>query len=177
LRDDSWFNRTTWQVGGMKHAQLLVFNERFAYGLAAYAGTSRAKAFEPGAKGYRLSATALKASRAKKPAERGKRKKGQGGAGASVWSIHVPVRGTAMALAGDTLFVAGTPDTVDPDDPLGALEGRKGMVLCAFAAADGKQVGELKLDSLPVWDGLAAAGGRLYLATRAGRVICLAGTK
>ncbi len=177
LRDDSWFNRTTWQVGGMKHAQLLVFNERSAYGLAAYAGTSRARAFEPGAKGYRLFATVLQAPRAKKPAERGKRKKGKDGTGAGAWSIHVPVRGTAMALAGDTLFVAGAPDTVDPDDPLGALEGRKGMVLCAFAAADGKPVAELKLDSLPVWDGLAAAGGRLYLAVQSGRVICLAGKR
>jgi hypothetical protein len=78
-----------------------------------------------------------------------------------------------MAVAGDVLFVAGAPDVVDPSDPLGAFEGRKGMVLCAFAAEDGRKIGECRLPSLPVWDGLAAAHGRLYLATQAGRVLCI----
>jgi len=31
---------------------------------------------------------------------------------------------------------------------------------------------EYKLDSLPVWDGMAAANGRLYLATKSGKVLC-----
>ncbi len=173
FRDDSWFNRTTWQVGNAKHAQYLVFDERFAYAVEAYAGTNRAKAFEPGAKGYRFFAIALKAQRAKDADQTKKKRKGASGTG--VWSIQVPIRGTAMALAGDVLFMAGAPDVVDPKDSLGAFEGRKGMVLCAFSTADGKKLSELKLESLPVWDGLAASGGRLYLATQAGRVICLEG--
>lgn len=46
-----------------------------------------------------------------------------------------------------------------------ALEGKQGCKLLAISATDGKQLSELSLDSLPVFDGLAAAGGRLYLAT------------
>ena len=40
-----------------------------------------------------------------------------------------------------------------------------------------KQKGELRLDSSPVWDGLAAAGERLYLAAVDGHVVCLSGGK
>ena len=77
-----------------------------------------------------------------------------------------------MARAGDTLFVAGSPDVVDPKDPHGAWEGRKGGVLGAFAAGSGKKLAEYKLDAPPVWDGMAAAGGQLYLATMDGKVLC-----
>ena len=41
-------------------------------------------------------------------------------------------------------------------------------------AADGKTLSERELPSPPVFDGMAAARGRLYLATRSGQVICLA---
>lgn len=30
---------------------------------------------------------------------------------------------------------------------------------------------------MPVWDGLAAANGRLYLATEDGKVVCFTGRK
>ena len=44
----------------------------------------------------------------------------------------------------------------------------------AFSASDGKQLAERKLASPPVWDGMAAAGGRLYLSTMDGKVVCFA---
>ena len=56
-----------------------------------------------------------------------------------------------------------------------AMEGRKGAVLLAVAAADGETLATHKLSFPPVWDGMAAAGGRLYLATMDGKVICLVG--
>ena len=43
----------------------------------------------------------------------------------------------------------------------------------AVAAADGKPLGQLKLDSVPAWDGMAAAGGKLFLSTADGKVLCL----
>jgi hypothetical protein len=55
------------------------------------------------------------------------------------------------------------------------LAGEKGALLCAVSAADGKKLSQHQLDSLPVFDGLIAAGGRLYLATTDGSVLCLAG--
>ena len=94
----------------------------------------------------------------------------------------------AMVLAGGTLFVAGPPDLLDEEaavrqrftdavqkhlaDQDAALADQKGAALWAVSAADGKRLAELKLDSMPVWDGMAAARGRLYLATRSGKVLC-----
>jgi hypothetical protein len=176
FRDDSWFNRTTWAVGDVQHAQLLVFDERYAYGIEAYASTGRAAAFRPGDKGYRLFAKPLKGEAAAANVDRrggSKSKKRKRDSGRDLWSIRIPVRGTAMALAGDTLFVAGAPDVTDDDDPLGPLEGRSGGRLLAFHAETGKQISELGLDDLPVWDGMAVANGRVYLATQTGSIVCL----
>jgi len=40
------------------------------------------------------------------------------------------------------------------------------------SAADGKKRTGHALKALPVWDGMAAAGGRLYLAMRNGKILC-----
>jgi hypothetical protein len=105
-----------------------------------------------------------------------------------LWSQSVPLHVRAMVLADKTLFVAGPPDVIDEEqafdragDPSiqaklaeqsDALEGRKGALLSAVSASDGKKLAEYNLESLPVWDGMAAAGGRLYLATEKGEVLC-----
>jgi hypothetical protein len=78
-----------------------------------------------------------------------------------------------MVRAGETIFVAGSPDVVDPKDPHGAWEGRKGGVLAAFATGDGEKLAEYPLESPPVWDGMAAADGRLFVALRNGTIVCL----
>jgi len=61
----------------------------------------------------------------------------------------------AVVLAGDTVFVAGQ-------------AGR----LAAFAVADGKRLAERDLPA-PVWDGMAAAYGRIYVSTAQGDLLCL----
>jgi len=97
----------------------------------------------------------------------------------------------AMVKADDILFIAGPPDVVDekdafrrPDDAAiraklaeqrAALEGRKGALLWAVSALDGEELTQYHLDSPPVWDGMAAAGGRLYLSTTDGKVLCMSG--
>ncbi len=91
------------------------------------------------------------------------------------WQKMVPLRIRAMLLAGDRLFTAGMPDVVDPDDPLAALEGRKGARLAVFSAKDGSRLASYELTSLPAFDGLSAAAGRLYLATRDGKLLCFGG--
>jgi len=73
----------------------------------------------------------------------------------------------------ERVFVAGPPDVIDPVDPLGAFEGRLGGMLWVFSSDKGEKLAEHELDSPPVFDGMAAAGGRLYVSTRAGEVICL----
>jgi len=108
------------------------------------------------------------------------------------WStVRPPLLARAMALAGKTLFVAGPPDLLDEeaavarrfDDDVqkqiaeqdAALDGKRAALLWAVSADDGKRLAELKLDAPPVWDGMAAAQGRLYVATTDGKVRCLAG--
>lgn len=89
------------------------------------------------------------------------------------WAREVPVRISAMVLAGDRLYVAGAPNVVPEDDPLGAFEGRLGSRLWVVSTKDGSKLAEYELDHLPEFDGLIAARGRLYLVTRDGNVLCL----
>lgn len=97
----------------------------------------------------------------------------------------------AMVLADDTLFIAGPPDVVNeeevylhPDDPellekvqqqRAAVAGQMGSLLWAVSASDGSKLAEYRLESLPVFDGMAASEGQLYLAMKDGSVLCLAG--
>ncbi len=105
-----------------------------------------------------------------------------------IWSDEVEVQATAMALADKTLFVAGLPDVVDEEDAVkklddpemrrrlaeqgAAFEGGRGALLAAVSAQDGKELAAYRLDSAPVFDGLAAASGRLFMATLDGQVLC-----
>jgi hypothetical protein len=77
-------------------------------------------------------------------------------------------------VAGPRLFVAGPPDVVDPADPLGAFEGRKGGRLYIVDAASGERLAEHDLPSPPVFNGVAVARGRLFLAAEDGSLACFA---
>ncbi|NIM51449.1 MAG: PQQ-binding-like beta-propeller repeat protein, partial [Gemmatimonadales bacterium] len=172
--DPSWFNRTFWQVGRAWTSGLMVLGKDVAYGVEVYASRSRETVFRPGAKAYRLRCISLKAPKggsSSKQAAARRRRQGP----KPLWEQRISIRVTAMVRAGDTIFVAGAPDVVDPKDPHGAWEGRKGGILAAFATADGKRLAEYKLPAPPVWDGMAAAGGRLYMATMDGKVLCFCG--
>ena len=94
-----------------------------------------------------------------------------------------------MALAGENVFFAGPPNLVNerrafylPDDPdvqaklarqAEAFDGKHGGQLWALSKKDGKLLARYALDAPLVFDGLAAAAGRLYGATVDGRVLCL----
>ena len=106
------------------------------------------------------------------------------------WARPVPIFIRGMALAGNTIFVAGPPDQIDEEyafermsekDPAiyealseqdAALDGDRGASLWAVSTETGGSGAELKLKSPPVWDGLAVAQGRLYAATVDGKVLC-----
>ncbi len=107
------------------------------------------------------------------------------------WKHDIPLIVRAMVLADRTLFVAGPPDVLDEVAALAAygeadtqqqlarqaaaLEGAQGSLLWAVSAADGSKLAELTLPGLPVFDGLIAAGGKLYLTTTDGQVLCFGG--
>jgi outer membrane protein assembly factor BamB len=75
----------------------------------------------------------------------------------------------AMALTGNTALYAGSVFN-------GWAKGRyDGSFLWIKATADGKtRQKEMKLDAAPSYDGLAVAGGQVYLALQDGSLICLA---
>jgi len=92
-----------------------------------------------------------------------------------LWQTRIPLTGKAMAMAGDVVFVAGTPAVFPQGDLAKAYEGRMGGVLWAASATDGRKLMEYTLDTAPEWDSLAVASGRLFLCTTDGRVHCFAG--
>jgi hypothetical protein len=80
-----------------------------------------------------------------------------------------------MVLAGEKLFLVGPPREALQSQE--AYDGAQGAILCAVSARDGKILSEYPLDALPVFDGLAAAQGRLYLSLKDGRLMCLGPVK
>jgi hypothetical protein len=91
------------------------------------------------------------------------------------WSRKVPLIVRAMVCAGERLFLTGPPEGDDGVRGLAGLDGSRGAVLYAVSARDGVTLADYDLESLPVFDGMIAANGRLYLATKEGKVLCYAG--
>ena len=167
--DPTWFNRTLWKAGRASTSGLMVLGKDVAYGMEVYDSRSRETVFPPGTKAYRLRCISLKEPVRGpnfKPLPKNRRRVPK-----PLWEKRLGIRVTAMVRAADIIFVAGSPDIVDPKDPHGAWEGRKGGILAAFAASDGAQLAEYKLSAPPVWDGMAAANGRLYISTVGGDII------
>jgi hypothetical protein len=106
------------------------------------------------------------------------------------WTEDIPLLARAMAKTGDTLVAAGPPDLINEEETFvkltegdeevekllaeqdAALLGDQGAILWAVSAEDGARKAELKLPSLPVWDGIAIANGCLFIATTDGKVLC-----
>ncbi len=110
------------------------------------------------------------------------------------WTLDQPAMiARAMTVAGNTLFIAGPPDLVDerrafhnPDDPdvqaelkhqAEALEGKYGGYLWAITKTNGNVITRYALDTIPVFDGMAAAGDSLYMTTMDGHLIRFSGTE
>jgi hypothetical protein len=104
------------------------------------------------------------------------------------WTKDVPLFARAMVLTDRALFVAGPPDVVDEDqafrqinepqiqqslaEQATALEGKKGALLKVVSPADGRDLAQYELDYPPVFDGMAAAAGKLYISTVNGDLRC-----
>ena len=199
--DDTWFHRTYWVYGRSfaggwggyyqagKYApggRILVFDDTRVYGFGRLPQYYRwTTALE-----HHLFACAkqpeivpmTEADRDKLPIRRQMHPE-------YVWSGAVPLFARAMVLTGETLFIAGPPDIVDEeeafdrayeiamiaelDDQTDALEGRKGALIRVISAPNGKILAEFTFESSPVFDGMASAGGRLYMALENGSLVCM----
>ena len=60
-----------------------------------------------------------------------------------------------------------------PEEALDAYRGKRGAALWVVSGEDGERLAAYELDSPPVFDGMIAAAGRLYIATQDGRVVCM----
>ncbi len=184
--DDTWFNRTYWMYSNVwpgwyhahrsaKSGQLLVVGPERTYALQAYPTRNRqSPLFKPDDKGYLLLVDSNDTQPVLDEMTRGATKgMGYTRLKPPVWFDWAPVRIRGMVLAGQNLFVAGPPDVIDPADPMASFEGRMGGVLRAYSAVDGKMLTEQKIDAPPIFDGLIAAEGRLFLSTMDGRLVCM----
>lgn len=106
------------------------------------------------------------------------------------WTADIPVYARAMVLAGDELFVAGPLDMIDEEETFqklsekdsrvhqllsaqdDALNGGVGGLLLSVNCATGEVDQRLELGTLPSWDGMAGAMGKLFLTTLDGHVVC-----
>ncbi|MHC4742494.1 MAG: outer membrane protein assembly factor BamB family protein [Planctomycetota bacterium] len=156
MLDDAYFKRTPWTLGSTdaSYGRLLVHDVEAAYSIRMFdslRGLDPNVYFTPADKGYLLFAT---------DKSTGKR----------IWERRIPIRVNAMVSTTNVLFVAGYPDKVDPADPLASFEGRAGGILMACDKATGEELSQYKLSAPPVFNGMAAANGRLYVAMQDVRI-------
>jgi len=148
-------------LDGGEACHLLCFNRERSYGFQMSIHTGHFVFFTPGDKGYSILGLDRTTERKNK----------------AIWQQKLPLRVQAMVLAGKNLFVSGVPDRIDPNDPFASFEGRLGGELYALSASDGTTLSKQSLDSPPVFDGLIAAGGQLFMSSQDGRVMCIGGEK
>ena len=157
--------------GGRNNGQLDT-----ASGLTVKGPLGDAMVFKPGA--------------GKRPAAQKRRRRRSGGSVAFRWTKDCPIMVRAMTLADKTLFIAGPEDLLDEDAAFkafgnpdakkqiaaqqAALAGKRGAILKAVNAETGDTTAEYKLASPPIFDGMIAAMGRLYVVTTDGKVTCYA---
>jgi hypothetical protein len=186
--DDSWFHRSYWVYGelcshrhnyartgkGTPAGRILVCDDQNVYGF----GRQKKYFNWTSPMEYRLFAEPKKG-----PVVKGVNK--------ALWETNVPILARGLVLAGDTLVAAGPPDVLDETMPgirseapqvlkaiqeqEAALAGRRGGILLAVSKTDGNVKYRCNLNAPPVFDGLIAAGGRLYLALQDGTVQCWEG--
>ncbi len=73
-----------------------------------------------------------------------------------------------MVLAGDAVYAVGVPTSQDPAEAseLWVMDGNQGTVQQTLA-----------LPGQPVYDGISASGGRLYVTTSDGQMVCFGGAQ
>lgn len=91
--------------------------------------------------------------------------------GRSRWMNDVPMSTFVLSLVStpDVLFAAGSNEGPDADET-----GDPGQ-LWSLSADDGRELDRIPLPARPVFNGMAAANNRLYLATESGELLCLEG--
>jgi len=100
----------------------------------------------------------------------------------NIWSRQVPISARALVLADKTLLLAGPPEPAELrtseltppnlDEAEAAFQGQRGAALCLVDATDGTSMTRYELESSPVFDGMIAARGRIFLSLENGSLVC-----
>ncbi|NIP22909.1 MAG: PQQ-binding-like beta-propeller repeat protein [Phycisphaerae bacterium] len=190
LLEDCWGHRWNWELGGGDtFGKLLVFDEQMAYGIQTYytflkSDTSMQPDTHTGHLhqkyarytpdqfpiGTRLFA---RENKRREKRESNRRQRRTLNANSHRWNRKALVQFRAMVLSDDALFAAGWKDSVRIFEKEPYRE--NDSVLAVMSAADGEVLKEYSLETEPVFDGMAAAYGKLYLSLKDGSVVCLGG--
>ncbi|MHC4251437.1 MAG: outer membrane protein assembly factor BamB family protein, partial [Planctomycetota bacterium] len=88
---------------------------------------------------------------------------------ARIWTQSMPMHPRAMLKAGGSIFIGCAEDSEQ------LVTKRPGGKILVMSAADGQKTGEVSIGFPPVFDGMAAAGGKLFLSATDGKVTCFGG--
>jgi len=196
--DDAWWHRSYWVYGShffggwsgyiragkfVPAGKVLVMDDQYVYGFGRemkyYKWTNPIEHMLYAASRDLAPLKMLPADRAED--EKNKARK-------HLWNKKMPLFARGLLVSGDHLFVAGPEDIVDEEklarqwnapEAVKRIQrqsrlftGKEGGMLWVVNKKTGEKTAELKLDTIPVFDGLAAARGRLYIAGVDGRVAC-----
>ncbi len=200
LLGEEWFVRSYWIVGSGKpgagwggwaraagtfpSGRILCFDDSTVYGYGR-------KTVSGGPVGHRADAYHL-FSQSRKPAEqkpaaaqpdrKGKKRRPSPKAPPVKWSVENPLIVRAMVLAGDRMVMAGPPDLgrkttgilayENEEEALSGFHGEKGVVLRIVSVQDGSEVSQCELTSMPVFDGMSTAAGKLFISLKNGTIEC-----
>jgi len=133
---------------------------------------------------FHLWAMDMRTAQEKAPTPKEKRRgKGKAKDMTYLWSKKIDMIARAMIQTPGQMVLAGIPDLAkrnsnelafdNADEVQAAYSGSKGGIIRFVNTTDGTQTGEIKLGTRPVFDGLAAAHGKLFIALKDGRLQCL----
>lgn len=104
------------------------------------------------------------------------------------WSTAIPIWVKAMFVTDNAVVVAGPKDLYDEEQAIAGfaandprfrlqqehMEGKHGAVLKSFDKSTGRELSSMTIQSMPVFDGMILAGGRVFMSTVDGTVLCFA---
>lgn len=163
--EESYFNGSFWDYNNTT-ANILSLDESHLYGVNVYTKNAFKSHthvnFYPGEGNITLFASGIKSTTS------GNKSKGP----KTTWTTKIPIKAKSLLVGSDSLYLAGVRDIVDEQDPWAHYDGRMGGMLTIHSKSDGKLKREIDLKSPAVFDGLASAGGKLFISCKDGSVLC-----
>jgi len=188
LLEDCWGHRWNWMLGsGDSFGKLLVFDAGMTYGVQTYytflkhdntmhPDTHTGHLHQKYAR-YTIEqfpiGTRLFAQENNKQKNRNLNRKRRLNLDTNthLWNKKSLIQFRALVLADNALLGAGWKDSVTIYDE--DSNRRRNSVLQVMSTADGETINEYPLTAEPVFDGMAAAYGKMYLSLKDGTILCM----